>query len=53
MIFLKEIQNVKVLVGKCTPILLNPNLITALENDFEIKAQTTVKKDLEYIIDKK
>ena len=53
MIFLKEFNNIKILVGRCTPILLNPNLINVLEKEFGIKAQTSAKKDLEYIIDKK
>ena len=50
MIYLKEKENVEVYIGKCTPILLNPNLITTLNNSFGIKGLTSVKKDLNEIL---
>ena len=50
MIYLKEKENIEVYIGKCTPILLNPNLITTLNNSFGIKGLTSVKKDLNEIL---
>ena len=50
MIYLKEKFNTDVLIGKCTPILLNPNLINTLDSVFNIKGLTSVKKDLDDIL---
>ena len=50
MIYLKEKENIEVYIGKCTPILLNPNLITTLNNSFGIKGLASVKKDLNEIL---
>ena len=50
MIYLKEKFNTDVLIGKCTPILLNPNLINTLDSVFNIKGLTSVKKDLDEIL---
>ena len=50
MIYLSENPNLKIYAGKCTPILLNPNLITTLNDIFNINGLTSVKKDMEKII---
>lgn len=50
MIYLTENKNTKVFVGKCTPIILNPSLITTLKQTFKINGITTAKKDLEIIM---
>ena len=49
MIHLRQ-NNINVYIGKCTPILLNPNLMNTLDSEFEIKALTSVKKDLDTIL---
>ena len=49
MLFLSSLDNVKVYVGKCTPVLLNPTLITTVGNIFGIKTLSSVKKDLDDI----
>ena len=48
-IYLLE-SNIQIYVGRCTPIILNPNLITTLSDVFGIKGLTSVKKDMEDII---
>ncbi len=53
MIYLSKNKNISVYVGKCTPIILNPNLIDTLQKVFDIKGLTSVKKDLADILDKK
>ena len=50
MIYLTENKNTKVFVGKCTPIILNPSLISTLKQIFEINGITTAKKDIEMIM---
>ncbi len=50
MIYLTENKNTRVFVGKCTPIILNPSLISTLKQIFEINGITTAKKDLEIIM---
>lgn len=50
MINLAQKDNVKVFVGKCTPIMLNPNMILTLKNVFDINGLSSVKKDLEEIL---
>ena len=52
MIYLSHLENVEVYVGKCTPIIPNPTLITTLNTLFGIKNITTAKKDLEIITKK-
>ncbi len=49
MIYFSENDNISVFVGKCTPIILNPNLINTLSKVFGIKGLSSVKKDLEDI----
>lgn len=46
MIYFSQNKNTRVFVGKCTPIILNPSLMTTLEKDFNIKSITTVIKDI-------
>lgn len=50
MIYLSQKENIQVFVGKCTPIILNPNLITTLNKEFNIQGLTTAKKDLDNIL---
>ena len=50
MIYHSSGKGVNVFVGSCTPIMLNPNLIKTLTNIFGIQEFTTVKNDLEKII---
>ena len=49
MIYLSNKKNIKIFVGKCTPVILNPNLIITLNKIFNIKSLSTVKKDLNEI----
>lgn len=53
MVYLKELSNINIYVGKCTPVLLNPSLQQTLKNFFDINSQTTVKNDLADILEKK
>lgn len=46
MVYFAHHEKVKVYLGKCTPIILNPSLTNTLRETFEIEAITTVKKDL-------
>jgi hydroxylamine reductase len=46
MIYLSSFDNTNVFVGKCTPIILNPSLMTTLKNIFKIKNITSAKKDI-------
>lgn len=50
MIYLSQKNNLRIFVGKCTPIILNPNLITTLNKEFNIQGLSTIKKDLENIL---
>lgn len=43
-------KKTKVYIGKCTPIILNPSLISTLQDIFGINSITTSKKDLEEIL---
>lgn len=52
MIYLKTLEDIGVFVGKCTPLILNPNLINTLNSVFKIKGLTSVKKDLDEILHK-
>ena len=49
-IYLNQRQNVNIYMGKCTPIMLNPNMMITLKNLFNINSLTSVKKDLDEII---
>ena len=53
MMFLSSIDNLGIYVGKCTPIILNPNLINTLNKVFNIHGLSSVKKDLDEILNKK
>lgn len=50
MIYLSQNEKTKVLVGKCTPIILNPSLMNVLQEMFKINGITSAKKDLEIIL---
>ena len=50
MIYLREKFDIEVFIGKCTPIILNPNLINTLNSVFKIQELTSVKKDLSKIL---
>ena len=50
MVYFSNIKQVKVFVGKCTPIILNPSLINTLQETFSIQGITIAKKDLEEIL---
>ena len=52
LIYLKDIKNIDLYVGRCTPIILNPSLMNSLYKVFDIKGITTVKKDLLEILNK-
>lgn len=49
-IYLSQIENTSVYLGKCTPIILNPSLIKTLQALYNIKSITSVKKNLEEIL---
>lgn len=49
LIYLSNIENTQIYLGKCTPILLNPSLMNTLLNTFSIKSISSSKKDLEEI----
>ena len=51
MIYLTN-KKINVYVGKCTPILLNPNLINTFNYIFGINGLSSVKKDLDNILNK-
>ena len=53
MIYLSKFNKVKIFVGKCIPIILNPSLLTTLQETFNIKAISISKKDLEQILEDK
>ena len=50
MITLSNNKRVKIYLGKCTPIMLNPNMFTTFQKVFGIKSLTSVKKDLKEIL---
>ena len=50
MIYLSKQNNTSVYLGECEPIILNPTILTTLENVFDIKQVTSAKKDMEDII---
>lgn len=50
MIYLSEQEKTNVYVGKCAPIMLNPSLMTVLQDMFHIEGITFAKKDLEKIL---
>lgn len=49
MIYLNRKERINIYVGKCTPIMLNPNMMITLKNLFGINSLTSVKKDLDDI----
>ena len=49
MLYLSQKPDINVFVGKCTPIMLNPNMIVTLKKLFNITGLTSVKKDLDEI----
>ena len=50
MIHLSLFNNTNVYLGKCSPMIINPTLISFISKNFGIKEMTTVKKDLECIL---
>ena len=50
MIYLSGFENTEIYLGKCIPLILNPSLMTTLQEIFDIKHITSVKKDLESIL---
>ncbi len=53
MIYLSNTQNLKIFIGKCTPIILNPSLLNTLQKIFKIQSISTCKKDLKQILEDK
>ena len=53
MIYMSTNPNIRIYVGKCTPIILNPNMIDTLNKVFGINGLSSVKKDLDDILNKK
>ena len=49
-IFLNQKTNIDIYLGKCTPIMLNPNMMLTLKEIFNINGLTSVKKDLDEIM---
>lgn len=49
MIYLSKEGGMKIYVGKCTPVILNPNLIVTLNEVFGIHGLSSVKKDIDDI----
>ena len=50
MTYLSRFENFNIFVGKCTPLMLNPNLINTLNKVFGINGLSSVKKDLDKIL---
>ena len=50
MVYFASLEKVKLFLGNCTSIILNPALLKTLEEFFNISLISTVKKDLEQII---
>ncbi|MBR6127325.1 hypothetical protein IKQ21_06535 [bacterium] len=53
MIYIASLKKTDIFVGKCTPITLNPNLITTISKFFGVKELSTPKKDLNIILHEK
>ena len=53
MVYFSKDMNTKVFVGKCTPIILNPSLMSTLQTEFLINGITSAKRDLEIIFSDK
>ena len=49
MVYYAQNKNTKVFIGKCTPIILNPSLMSTLEDTFGINSITNPRKDLKDI----
>ena len=52
-ITLKKIENIKIYLGNCTPIILNPAIINTLCEEFSINKITNTKKNIKEIIEDK
>ena len=50
MIYLIKNTKANVYIGKCTPIMLNPNMMITLQKVFGIQTLSSVKKDLDNIL---
>lgn len=50
MVYLTQAVRADIYVGKCTPIMLNPNMINTFQKFFGIKGLSSVKKDLHEIL---
>lgn len=48
--YLTTLKDFDIHVGKCAPIILNPNMIVTLKKVFGINGLTSVKKDLDEIL---
>ena len=44
--------DITIYAGKCTPIMLNPNMMITLKKVFNINTLTSVKKDLDKIVNR-
>ena len=51
MIYLEQNEKLRIYVGKCTPVMLNPNMMLTLKETFNINSLTSVKQDLENILE--
>lgn len=52
-IYISQLENIEIYLGKCTPIILNPSLMNTLQSTYDIKGITSAKKDLENIFKNK
>lgn len=52
MIYLNQKPDITIYAGKCTPIMLNPNMMITLKKVFNINTLTSVKKDLDKIVNR-
>lgn len=50
MIYLSKKGKAEIYAGKCTPIMLNPNMMTTFHKLFGVNALTSVKRDLAEIL---
>ena len=50
MIYLAHNSKANIYAGKCTPIMLNPSMMTTFHTIFGVNTLTSVKKDLEMIL---
>ena len=52
MIYFSSKNIAKIFVGTCSPIMVNPNLISTLKEVYGIESFSTVKSDLNKILNK-